>query len=413
MITLTDTLVVKKRPTNSTALVDSSVKLYSYDASTGEKGVELPSDSYKTDYKETTNAGKDQSLYILTVKVPNEQSYLLEYKYANTSNTSYEMKNEATLYGYTTEEIPTDVVHNTASGSAHTVGLTIHKVDSHNVKTSLTDAHFQLEKYDPNTKKFEVVNPDIPARKEDGSYFYLSFSNSGSTTPDDTILYPFNTLYRLTETQAPEGYAKDSSPHYFIWTTAGTDSNTAYFNAVGSTQLTEVAPGDVNYYYEGDAITLTVKNTSNRLIIQKLWQDNSGNYIGSSDTRLPAEITVKLYKRNAPSDAGTFVKEFTLTRNTDWKATYDVPANDLNCYFYVEETSTNTRYDVEYTVNNVQGADIILVTNKEKENTGYELPSTGGTGTLPYTAVGGTMMLSALAYSFIHRKRRREGRADD
>lgn len=43
----------------------------------------------------------------------------------------------------------------------------------------------------------------------------------------------------------------------------------------------------------------------------------------------------------------------------------------------------------------------------------YELPSTGGTGTLPYTAVGGTMMLSALAYSFIHRKRRREGRADD
>lgn len=52
-------------------------------------------------------------------------------------------------------------------------------------------------------------------------------------------------------------------------------------------------------------------------------------------------------------------------------------------------------------------------TNKETESSGYELPSTGGTGTLPYTAVGGTMMLSALAYSFIHRKRRREGRADD
>lgn len=52
-------------------------------------------------------------------------------------------------------------------------------------------------------------------------------------------------------------------------------------------------------------------------------------------------------------------------------------------------------------------------TNKETESSGYELPSTGGTGTLPYTAVGGTMMLSALVYSFIHRKRRREGRADD
>lgn len=51
--------------------------------------------------------------------------------------------------------------------------------------------------------------------------------------------------------------------------------------------------------------------------------------------------------------------------------------------------------------------------NTPNDNSDYVLPSTGGTGTLPYTAVGGTMMLSALAYSFIHRKRRREGRADD
>lgn len=407
-ITLTDKVVVPDRSKNSAALVDSSIKLYDYDAATGKKGVELPSDSYKTSYQETSEG------YILTVQVPNEQSYLLEYKYANTSNTAYTMTNTAELYGYTTKDVSFDVKQSTAGGSAHTVGLTIHKVDSNNVKTSLPGARFQLEKYDKSQNKFVVVNADIPAKSEDLSYFYLSFSNSGSgSTADGTVLYPFDTLYRLTETEAPEGYAKDSSPHYFIWTTAGTDSNTAYFNAVGSTQLTEVAPGDVNYYYEGDAITLTVKNTSNRLIIQKLWQDNSGNYIGSSDTRLPAEITVKLYRRNAPSDAGTFVKEFTLTRNTDWKATYNVPASDLNCYFYVEETSTNTRYDVEYTVNNVKGADIILLTNKEKENSGYELPSTGGTGTLPFTAVGGTMMLTALAYSFIHRKRRREGRADD
>lgn len=53
------------------------------------------------------------------------------------------------------------------------------------------------------------------------------------------------------------------------------------------------------------------------------------------------------------------------------------------------------------------------LTNKETESSGYVLPSTGGTGTLPFTAVGGTMMLTALAYSFIHHKRRREGRADD
>lgn len=407
MITLTDKVVVPDRPKNSAALVDSSIKLYDYDAATGQKGVELPSDSYKTSYQETSEG------YILTVQVLNEQSYLLEYKYANTSNTAYTMTNTAELYGYTTKTISTTVEHSSASGSAHTVGLTIHKVDSNNVKTSLTGAHFKLEKYNSTLQQFEIVNADIPAKATDGSYFYLSFSNSSSTAPDGTVLYPFNTLYRLTETIAPSGYAVDSTPRYFIWSTVGTDSNTAYLNAVGSTELAEVSRDDVSYYYEGDAITLTVKNTSNRLTIQKLWKDQNGTFMDGNDTKLPAEVTVELYKCDAPKGVGTFVQEFKLTSATDWKTVYEIPADDLNRYFYVVETSTNTRYDVEYTVNYVKGADIILLTNKEKDNADYELPSTGGSGTLPYTAVGGTMMLSALAYSFIHRKRRREGRADD
>ena len=407
MITLTDKVVVPDRPKNSAALVDSSIKLYDYDAATGQKGVELPSDSYKTSYQETSEG------YILTVQVLNEQSYLLEYKYANTSNTAYTMTNTAELYGYTTKTISTTVEHSNASGSAHTVGLTIHKVDSNNVKTSLTGAHFKLEKYNSTLQQFEIVNADIPAKATDGSYFYLSFSNSSSTAPDGTVLYPFNTLYRLTETIAPSGYAVDSTPRYFIWSTVGTDSNTAYLNAVGSTELAEVSRDDVSYYYEGDAITLTVKNTSNRLTIQKLWKDQNGIFMDGNDTKLPAEVTVELYKCDAPKGVGTFVQEFKLTSATDWKTVYEIPADDLNRYFYVVETSTNTRYDVEYTVNYVKGADIILLTNKEKDNADYELPSTGGSGTLPYTAVGGTMMLSALAYSFIHRKRRREGRADD
>lgn len=407
MITLIDKVVVPDRPKNSAALVDSSIKLYDYDAATGQKGVELPSDSYKTSYQETSEG------YILTVQVLNEQSYLLEYKYANTSNTAYTMKNTAVLYGYTTKTVSTTVEHSNASGSAHTVGLTIHKVDSNNVKTSLTGAHFKLEKYNSTLQQFEIVNADIPAKATDGSYFYLSFSNSSSTAPDGTVLYPFNTLYRLTETIAPSGYAVDSTPRYFIWSTVGTDSNTAYLNAVGSTELAEVSRDDVSYYYEGDAITLTVKNTSNRLTIQKLWKDQNGTFMDGNDTKLPAEVTVELYKCDAPKGVGTFVQEFKLTSATDWKTYYEIPADDLNRYFYVVETSTNTRYDVEYTVNYVKGADIILVTNKENDNADYELPSTGGSGTLPYTAVGGTMMLSALAYSFIHRKRRREGRADD
>ena len=414
-ITLTDTLVVKDGKKNTAALVQSSVKLYSYDAQTKTKGALIPNGAYDVDYEETTNSGGDQNLYILTVKVPNGHSYLLEYKYKNTSNTEYEMKNTAQLETYVVKEVKTKVEKQTMGGSANTVGLTIHKVDSQNISASLYGAQFKLEMFNAETGKYETLHEIITANKNDGSSFYLSFSDSGSTsTGDGTVLRPFNTLYRLTETKAPDGYAVDPTPHYFIWTTDLESKDTAYDTAVG-TRATEtgVDKNSINFYYKGESITLTVKNTSNRLVIQKLWEDKYGNAIDGASEKLPPSITVELYKRTAPDDEGEYVKTLTLTKQGEWKATYPVPAVDLSCYFYVKETSTGQTYDVSYSNNNVQGTGTIVVTNKEKDNTGYELPSTGGTGTLPYTAVGGTMMLSALAYSIIHRKRRHEGRADD
>lgn len=414
-ITLTDTLVVKDGKKNTAALVQSSVKLYSYDAQTKTKGALIPNGAYDVDYKETTNAGGDQNWYILTVKVPNGHSYLLEYKYKNTSNTEYEMKNTAQLETYVVKEVDTKVEKQTMGGSANTVGLTIHKVDSQNISTSLYGAEFKLEMFNAKTGEYETLHEVIVANRNDGSSFYLSFSDSGSTsTGDGTVLRPFNTLYRLTETKAPEGYTVDSTPHYFIWTTDLASKDTAYNTAVGTyAAKTDVEKSNINFYYKGESITLTVKNASNRLVIQKLWEDKYGNAIDGADAKLPPNITVELYKRPGTTGEGEHVTTLTLTKENGWKETYAVPARDSNYYFYVKETSTGQTYDVSYSNNNVKGTGTIVVTNKEKDNTGYELPSTGGAGTLPYTAVGGTMMLSALAYSFIHRKRRHEGRADD
>ena len=414
-ITLTDTLVVKDGKKNTAALVQSSVKLYSYDAQTKTTGALIPNGAYDVDYEETTNSGGDQNLYILTVKVPNGHSYLLEYKYKNTSNTEYEMKNTAQLETYVVKEVKTKVEKQTMGGSANTIGLTIHKVDSQNISTSLYGAEFKLEMFNAKTGEYETLHEIIDANIKDGSSFYLSFSDSGSTsTGDGTVLRPYNTLYRLTETKAPDGYAVDPTPHYFIWTTDLASKDTAYNTAVGeNAAATGVDKNNINFYYEGESITLTVKNTSNQLVIQKLWEDKYGNAIDGADAKLPPNITVELYKRPGTTGEGEHAATLTLTKDNDWKATYAVPAGDSNYYFYIKETSTGQTYDVSYSNNNVKGTGTIVVTNKEKDNTGYELPSTGGAGTLPYTAVGGTMMLSALAYSIIHRKRRHEGRADD
>lgn len=123
----------------------------------------------------------------------------------------------------------------------------------------------------------------------------------------------------------------------------------------------------------------------------------------------------------------TTVGTVTLNALNKWTHTWDeLETGEGITYSITEETVTGYKTTYTVTVNGTESTDtsataipidtakgtLVTITNAE-ETPGYELPSTGGTGTLPYTAVGGTMMLSALAYSFIHRKRRHEGRADD
>ena len=123
----------------------------------------------------------------------------------------------------------------------------------------------------------------------------------------------------------------------------------------------------------------------------------------------------------------TTVGTVTLNALNKWTHTWDeLETGEGITYSITEETVTGYKTTYTVTVDGTEKTDtsataipidlnkgtLVTITNAE-ETPGYELPSTGGTGTLPYTAVGGTMMLSALAYSFIHRKRRHEGRADD
>ena len=157
---------------------------------------------------------------------------------------------------------------------------------------------------------------------------------------------------------------------------------------------------------------LYIPNERSQLIIRKFWTNQYNEATAPKET----SVTVKLYKyaKGGNRTNGTPVQTITLDNANNWTFTYN---NVEEGYlYYIEEASTGSKYEVTYSDSNKTGVEnggMLTLTNKEKDNTGYEFPSTGGTGTLPYTAVGGTMMLSALAYSFIHRKRRREGRADD
>ena len=418
MIELVDDMHPDGNESNTAALVRSTVKLYSYDPTAPDKkGAEIADGVYTVDYKETKKNQRNH--YILTVSVPNGYAYVLEYAYRNTSNTSYQMKNTAELCGKTFEAIPIKTYATSAGGTADSAGLHLYKVDSRDARKLLPGATFKLQWFNIGSGEYEDVQT---VTTDESGKIDLTFSEAAGLKPGEdatgAVYRPHNYLYKLTEKQAPDGYRTDTDwAHYFIWTSDSTSDDVAYKTAVGSygESNTGVAQGNVNVYKGSASIDLEVTNESNRLTFVKQWIDKDGKAIPKDASSLPDNIQLELWCTPTKGDTpnAKMVYTITLSKTDSWTYNYAIPEAYKDRYFYVKEVATNKNYTVSYIGNDGVQHGTITIINTETDSSGYELPSTGGTGTLPYTAVGGTMMLSALAYSFIHRKRRREGRADD
>ena len=418
MIELVDDMHPDGNESNTAALVRSTVKLYSYDPTAPDKkGAEIADGVYTVDYKETQKNQRNH--YILTVSVPNGYAYVLEYAYRNTSKTEYRMKNTAELCGKTLEEISTKTQATSAGGTADSAGLHLYKVDSRDARKLLPGATFKLQWFNIGSGEYEDVQT---VTTDESGKIDLTFSEAAGLKPGKNaagaVYRPHNYLYKLTEKQAPDGYRTDTDwAHYFIWTSDSTSDDVAYQTAVSSygESNTGVAQGNVNVYKGSASIDLEVTNESNRLTFVKQWIDKDGKAIPKDASSLPDNIQLELWCTPTKGDTpnAKMVGTITLSKTDSWTYNYAIPETYKDCYFYVKEVATNKNYTVSYIGNDGVQHGTITIINTETDSPGYELPSTGGTGTLPYTAVGGTMMLSALAYSFIHRKRRREGRADD
>ena len=418
MIELVDDMHPDGNESNTAALVRSTVKLYSYDPTAPDKkGAEIADGVYTVDYKETKKNQRNH--YILTVSVPNGYAYVLEYAYRNTSNTSYQMKNTAELCGKTFEAIPIKTYATSAGGTADSAGLHLYKVDSRDARKLLPGATFKLQWFNIGSGEYEDVQT---VTTDESGKIDLTFSEAAGLKPGEdatgAVYRPHNYLYKLTEKQAPDGYRTDTDwAHYFIWTSDSTSDNVAYKTAVGSygESNTGVAQGNVNVYKGSASIDLEVTNESNRLTFVKQWIDKDGKAIPKDASSLPDNIQLELWCTPTKGDTpnAKMVDTITLSKTDSWTYNYAIPEAYKDRYFYVKEVATNKNYTVSYIGNDGVQHGTITIINTETDSPGYELPSTGGTGTLPYTAVGGTMMLSALAYTIIHRKRRHEGRADD
>lgn len=409
-VTLTDTMAVQDK--NVTAHLDmDSVKLYDYPY-VKDVSQPLPTTSYGMVYERTTDSsGKDT--HTMKFTLDDSRGYVLKYDYVLDSNDTVTLSNVAELTGNHRKQADTLVTKLDASGSVSHSQFTLYKVDSLNPLTRLKGAEFTLSSY--NGTEF-IAHDGQSLHKTDANgeiVLYLGQNEKDDHSGHFTIKP--DTLYRLVETKAPDGYKIGTDdPVYFIF--ADADHNQTAAQAWEKTNKpNDLDQSKVVIVTGGQQKNYDVKNTRTWLTIQKFWQDKDGKAIPDANTP-NTDVTVHLYRYpnggNKANRDPSFNETITLNKDNKWTYVYEHVNDDF--FYYIEEASTGGKYDVTYSDSNTTGVEkggLLTLTNKEI--VGYELPSTGGTGTLPYTAVGGTMMLSALAYSFIHRKRRHEGRADD
>lgn len=425
-LTLTDTLSFEPSDNTSADLDLSSIHLYgvTLDTTTGN----LVADHTNEIGHDRFTATYDSPNHTMTVTVPDELACVLEYTYqiSYPSSTEVTVKNHANLSGLVEKWVDTHVVNYDSSATVRFSKFDLNKVDSNDYLVTLPGATFQLVKWNKTTGTFEEVCTLKTNSSGQINFGLLDSSATAETTDTSSAQLLCSTLYRIVETDAPTGYALSKSPIYLLW---GAFSNTkqddAFKTATGETCVNDseynqgIDSSKVTYLARGESSAAYVPNTANSITVAKHWLDTDGKTeLALDKVNSTYTATVELWRKGGSQTSDTKVESVTLDSSNNWSHSWkDLPLVDPNnssitYKYYVKETACSGTFKYDLNNTGITGGTILLY-NQVPEDDGYELPSTGGTGTLPYTAVGGTMMLSALAYSFIHRKRRHEGRADD
>ena len=429
-LTLTDTLSFDPSDNTSADLDLSSIHLYgvTLDTTTGN----LVADHTNEIGHDRFTAIYDSPNHTMTVTVPDELACVLEYTYqiSYPSSTEVTVKNHANLIGLEEKWVDTHVVNYDSTATVRFSKFDLNKVDSNDYLVTLRGATFELAKWNITKKKFEKVC-DLTTNASGQINFGLQDSSATAESfTESSAQLLCSTLYRIVETDAPAGYALSKSPIYLLW---GAFSNTtradAFNAATGESYIHDASEynkwldcNNVTYLARGDISAVYVPNTANSITVAKHWLDTDGKTELALDrVNSTYTATVELWRKGyqyGSQKSDTKVESVTLDNSNNWSYSWnDLPLTDpadssITYKYYVKETACSGTFKYDLNNTGITGGTILLY-NQVPEDANYELPSTGGSGTLPYTAVGGTMMLTALAYSFIHRKRRREGRADD
>lgn len=273
--------------------------------------------------------------------------------------------------------------------------VTVQKIETGYAGTALPGAEFDLYKWENNG--WEKTNTESLVTGPNGTVMLRNLEAS--------------VAYKLVETKAPDGYVLKGGAFTF-W--VRTDKNQTQPNS---------CPSDFSgNIVEVGGVLLAANDKKEvqdvtSLTIQKLWKASDGAEL----TDIAEDsIQVKVYQiANGNDQNKKLYQELTLSKADNWSTTLDnLPlsvtdddGNTVTCSYCIQEIPV-PNYTTSYENNGGTTSGTITVINTAVDTPGYELPETGGPGTIWYALGGMLLIVSAgILLVYNHSKRRKEDAA--
>lgn len=366
---------------------------------------------FNSNNEELTNCKKSYQNNILEIKIPNNIPIKITYTATvnakpgdsvNIANTAY-WKGYSEKGGGTVQQSYSYNVSGTI-GASSVVNFKLTKQDENDMDKVLSGATFKIEKctFDEYGK---MTTSEI---------------STPTTGNDGTIAQnlQYDTLYKITETKAPDGYVLDDEPIYILDVKKGNES---YVDTVKQ-YLKNI---NLEVSYQEQNFNLQVRNHKGEITVVKKFINDaagkstkpvSGTYrfglYDDKNTQLQPIKTITYSANDTPDKSVKF-------ENLELDKTYyvyelddkDQPITDTS-----KEVTINTmNYQVVYKnetqntdTSSARNGETIVVTNKSRTKI---LPSTGSMGTLIYRLLGATLVVASLiCLSNINKNNRKEKR---
>lgn len=424
--TVTDTLTYASGGVEdniSYSLLDDTVKLID---SSGNEVL----DGWSWKVKEVKDGLITKS--ILTVVVPDNQKYTLQYVYAVSGDIirshSYTVNNTASIDGIktgSTEHKETWETHSTSGTAKTDRSIVINKVDSDNYRKKLKGAVFAVYRYDFCNDVHRCDGDYHNYDDDEVVGYYVSDENGQISISKKLLEYknyyepvwvPFygwvvvgwinskynfedNQLYYVKEVRPPEGYDLPENPevHYFYYGTS------CYDPWQGCDNVVNLAKTGASFRVENKKIKQT------NLTVKKEWLRADGSKTERSDGSITYDLIQVATDSQDNSTETVYKSGETLTHDDDWTRTYkglpvsgkNAAGNEVDYKYYVRETPVSG-YDTSYSNGETTSdnpSDMKTdssdgqITIKNKAQKQYNLPETGGSGVKMHYVLGAALVL--------------------